>query len=653
MGKLKDLTAKLAKQTATATRNNNDICQILRDISECVEGGGDDVCDAATASGGVLDILAKNNVLEPGGKRGNDDIINIAWTIPKKIMFGLDNVEKDKARRHALIKYGWLELAARELDYCDKSGKILQSTLDVGISLWVLCDKEAHDAEMASSSLFGEIIPLAEKYKGATDPSSPEFNMLTNMFQCIYNSARWDPCREAYKAFPHIIPICDDLIQHPSKEIAIPAAFTICLLAGRDESGAGQDLLKRSPNIVTDTISLLDRVIDAGEGGAVDGSIWDPEEFTRILMNISISDANKPMLKPAIPVLIKAMNARSGNAKMNKEIIIIFMQLSFEPITMKILQGSVSSIETAIGQAKKEPEDVVQAAALMSRLKPEVVKQDRRASVARQSARIGGAAKQRQIMISYNWGSKETVLKINSALVQSKYKVWIDVEQMAGNIADKMAEAVEGSDAVLMCISSKYKESANCRQEAEYALECNKPLVILMMEKDYKANGWLGLIVGRKLWVDCTDPDAPDFAGVIREVSALGLTAGGAGGGASSGGGAAAPAAAAPAATVAHATAPKSSGGSVEEVRIIGNKAASMTVNEVVEWATAVKLSPRMIKTFKSKSVDGKTLLGMFLADRHGTSTMKDIVYDFGCASSIEGYKFLYELEVLLQSKNA
>ena len=44
------------------------------------------------------------------------------------------------------------------------------------------------------------------------------------------------------------------------------------------------------------------------------------------------------------------------------------------------------------------------------------------------------------------------------------------------------------------------QESANCRIEGEYAMQLRKPMIPLMMESDYKPNGWLGLIVGEKLW---------------------------------------------------------------------------------------------------------------------------------------------------------
>ena len=74
-----------------------------------------------------------------------------------------------------------------------------------------------------------------------------------------------------------------------------------------------------------------------------------------------------------------------------------------------------------------------------------------------------------------------------------------------------MAEAVEASCFVVICVSSSYKESANCRMEAKYAgIRKNKGLlecVYVMMDKNYttcsspkSVDGWLGMRVGDSLW---------------------------------------------------------------------------------------------------------------------------------------------------------
>jgi len=38
--------------------------------------------------------------------------------------------------------------------------------------------------------------------------------------------------------------------------------------------------------------------------------------------------------------------------------------------------------------------------------------------------------------------------------------------------------------------------------EAEYAFQLKKDIIPLMMQSNYRADGWLGMIMGSKLWID-------------------------------------------------------------------------------------------------------------------------------------------------------
>ena len=74
------------------------------------------------------------------------------------------------------------------------------------------------------------------------------------------------------------------------------------------------------------------------------------------------------------------------------------------------------------------------------------------------------------VMASYNWDHQETILRVVASLQDRGYLVWVDTEQMKGATVDTMALAVEGSAVVLIGVSRAYKESSNCRMEAQYAL---------------------------------------------------------------------------------------------------------------------------------------------------------------------------------------
>jgi hypothetical protein len=71
------------------------------------------------------------------------------------------------------------------------------------------------------------------------------------------------------------------------------------------------------------------------------------------------------------------------------------------------------------------------------------------------------------VMISYQWDSQNKCLQIKKGLEHAGYRVWIDVEQMHADMNDRMAEAIEGSACVIVCMTSKYKDSANCKKVSE------------------------------------------------------------------------------------------------------------------------------------------------------------------------------------------
>ncbi|RNA26411.1 hypothetical protein BpHYR1_028759 [Brachionus plicatilis] len=109
------------------------------------------------------------------------------------------------------------------------------------------------------------------------------------------------------------------------------------------------------------------------------------------------------------------------------------------------------------------------------------------------------------IMISYNSASRDLCLKIKSKFEQAGLKVWIDVENIHGSCLESMAQAIETSYCVLICLTEKYRQSINCQSEALYAFKLNKPIVPLIMQKGYEnVKGWLGLIISDKIFINFT-----------------------------------------------------------------------------------------------------------------------------------------------------
>ena len=78
--------------------------------------------------------------------------------------------------------------------------------------------------------------------------------------------------------------------------------------------------------------------------------------------------------------------------------------------------------------------------------------------------------------------------------------MWIDIEKMQGSTVEAMEDAVENCAVMCYGILKAYKEPTNCRMEAQYAFQQQKDMVPLMMVEGYSANGWLGMLLGVRLW---------------------------------------------------------------------------------------------------------------------------------------------------------
>ena len=125
------------------------------------------------------------------------------------------------------------------------------------------------------------------------------------------------------------------------------------------------------------------------------------------------------------------------------------------------------------------------------------------------------------IMISYCWANKELVKKVHAELVRMGLQVWFDEDEMHGSLIDRMAEAVEGSRAIVLCYSQNYKNSGNCRGEAQYAYKCKKPIIPVRCQEGYDADGWLGFIIGSMLYYDLSTPNSfeQNLPGLLKEVA--------------------------------------------------------------------------------------------------------------------------------------
>ncbi|XP_075257787.1 uncharacterized protein LOC142349854 isoform X2 [Convolutriloba macropyga] len=105
------------------------------------------------------------------------------------------------------------------------------------------------------------------------------------------------------------------------------------------------------------------------------------------------------------------------------------------------------------------------------------------------------------VMISYCWAQQKVALDLQARLEDANIKVWIDVNEMHGFLAERMSEAVENSYAVIMLLSSDYNQSFNCKSEANYSHFCRKTIIPLIAQRGFvPSKGWLSFIIAGKLY---------------------------------------------------------------------------------------------------------------------------------------------------------
>ncbi|GFH15683.1 predicted protein [Haematococcus lacustris] len=130
------------------------------------------------------------------------------------------------------------------------------------------------------------------------------------------------------------------------------------------------------------------------------------------------------------------------------------------------------------------------------------------------------------VMLSYEWGCQQSVMLIKTELQAAGYKTWMDIDKMSGSTLEAMARAVEDSAAVVVCVSKRVP-----------AFQQRKKIIPVLLERDYKPSGWLGALMGTRLYFPMHDPRTiprrveewlrrvrcADYVGVFREKDMDGL----------------------------------------------------------------------------------------------------------------------------------
>ena len=279
------------------------------------------------------------------------------------------------------------------------------------------------------------------------------------------------------------------LLHFAKTKVRTIAALSLLTLAYVVDENTNH-LISADKNLLRFIITLLD---EAWQSEDRHSNGFSAKELAEGLSHLAVNDDNKKILGQigVIPVLIQVIKTSNEDEEKASATRALWM-VAFNDNNRKRIRQEEGAMDI-LHQLQHSENPEVQKAAAGTLWELE-------GKTARHSERMESTGN--HVMISYQWDSQEVLVEVKNRLQASGYRVWMDLEQMKGSTLEAMAEAVENASVVLVCVSRRYKESQNCRSEATYAYDLKKDIIPLMMERNYKGDGWLGIIVTGKMWFD-------------------------------------------------------------------------------------------------------------------------------------------------------
>jgi hypothetical protein len=297
----------------------------------------------------------------------------------------------------------------------------------------------------------------------------------------------------------------------------------VACLYGREEGNEGPDSFSFKQHDVDGLLLHMDEILRPVSYG----SMWPISAIQAApLIALCVSDCNKQLLlnSPTFlahlvhGLLLESQHHRTGDADptdfenvkatVQREYAKCLQQVSlFAPGRAAMLQdpdvmGALRELASGTEKCWSAEAQACACGALLA-LEGALVPMASTRSIdsGRQTAMADGSGTgDGWVMLSYCWAHQQLFVQLNSKLKAKGYRTWIDLEQMKGSTMDSMAAGVDGAAVVLFGVSLAYKESANCRLEANYAHESGVDMIPLMVEECYRPKGWLGLMLGTRLW---------------------------------------------------------------------------------------------------------------------------------------------------------
>ena len=352
---------------------------------------------------------------------------------------------------------------------------------------------DSHDGFCSASAQAG-VVPMClenivrldrenDNWQSGNDESEP----LELIFACLsilHNISRRLRDRELFAD-------SEETLLHFAKVqktgVAAPALLCLAYLVNEDTN----HLISADETLLCFIITMLNEAYQSKDRR---WNGFSAKELAEGLSHLAINDNNKKILgqNGAIRVLTAILQTSHDDGETASGTRALWM-LAFDDTNKDLIKQQEGALDT-LRKLHHSTNPEVQKAAAGALWEIEGKK-------ARNKAEKIEKTTGNHVMISYQWDAQEVLVEVKNKRQASGYRVWMDLEQMGGSTLEAMAKAVENAAVVLVCVSQRYKESPNCRSEAEYAYQLRKDIIPLMMQRNYTADGWLGMLVGTKLWI--------------------------------------------------------------------------------------------------------------------------------------------------------
>ncbi|XP_053374676.1 uncharacterized protein LOC123532122 [Mercenaria mercenaria] len=410
--------------------------------------------------------------------------------------FDLDK-EKYKNTSHKNVKFA---IATRCLlilkNYCECSEDLaINVSEDKDIMSFlrnILTGGHKDIVEKESQTLNKEETDKRQQYEAEYGEEIIVDPLIDFAMDTIYHISIWDTNFNRLRD----LDLLEALEPYLKSGLRLVALLTIANIVDEEEC----KIIKSHTDVVEELLNILRQSMNEKSRRY---NTWSSRQCGLGIRRLARNDVNKKMLSDfgAIELLVKLSD---GDEDEQLESVQALWYLTFDSDIRKKIVGDqeLGVVDVLIELSKSKNNRIRKTCigalwTLRGDLADSNIKEYKRAAIGiERSKAVVDTSRSQHIMISYHWSNQKEMKTICKRIKQAGFKVWMDIEKLEGSTVDAMADAVENSKVVLVCMSRKYKNSPNCRAEANYAFQKQRRIIPLKMERGYQPDGWLGFIIG-------------------------------------------------------------------------------------------------------------------------------------------------------------